>query len=102
MPEATNGRDVAHDGALRVEDLFFLDDLRALGVPWIDRLIDRCASHEDVEMAWALIHMGGPDAGDADDVLELSARTPPLQRSPLEDEARKLLGVIRVREGYRS
>jgi hypothetical protein len=97
MAEVTNGRDVAHSGSLRVEDLIFLDDLRALGVPWIDRLIDRCASHEDVELVWALIRMGGPDDEDAGDVLELSAHMP-----QLEDEVQKILRVIRVLESYRS
>ena len=44
MAEVTNGRDLANGGSLRVEDLFFLDDLRAINEPWIDRLIDRCTS----------------------------------------------------------
>ena len=97
MAEVTNGRELTTSGSLRVEDLFFLDDLRALDVPWLDGLIDRCTSHRDVEMVWTLIRMGGPDHEDASDVLGLSASMP-----QLEDEAQKILGLIRVWEGYRS
>ena len=96
MAETTNGRELANGGSLRVEDLFFLDDLRALGVPWLDGLIDRCTSHRDVEMVWTLVRLGGPDREDAGDVLKLSASVP-----QLEDEAQKILGLIRVWEGYR-
>lgn len=97
MAEVTNGKELAHGGSLRVEDLIFLDDLGALGVPWIDRLIDRCTSHNEVEMVWTLIRMGGPDDEDACDVLELSALVP-----QLEQEAGKILAMVRVCENYRS
>ena len=50
---------------MRVEDLMFLDDLRALGIVWIDRLVGRCTSHADVERVRTLLRMWGPDCEDA-------------------------------------
>jgi hypothetical protein len=83
--------------SMRVEDLMFLDDLRALGIPWIDRLVGPCASHEDVERVWTLIRMWGPDYQDAMDVLRLSAQMPDLTL-----EVEKILCMIRLCENYRS
>ncbi len=82
---------------MRVEDLMFLDDLRALGIPWIDRLVGPCGSHEDVEGVWTLIRMWGPDDEDAMDVLRLSAQLPHLTQ-----EVEKILSMIRLCENYRS
>ena len=97
MAEVSSGQELANGESLRVEDLIFLDDLGALGVPWIDRLIDRCTSHEEVEMLWTLIRMAGPDDEDAHDVLELAAHMP-----HLEHEGGTILAMIRACENYRS
>ncbi len=97
MTEVTHYRGPANNGSLRVEDLLFLDDLRALGVPWIDKLIDPCTSTEDVERVWTLIRLWGPDHEDADDVLHLSAQMPRLGH-----EALKILSMIRICDNYRS
>jgi hypothetical protein len=97
MEQVTEGTGQANNGSLRVEDLMFLDDLRALGVPWIDRLIDPCTSHEDVERIWVLIRMWGPDHEEADEILEMSVQMP-----QLEPEAQKILRMIRLCENYRS
>jgi hypothetical protein len=83
--------------SMRVEDLMFLDDLRALRIPWIDRLAGPCASHEDVEEVWTLVRMWGPDYEDAMDILRLSPGAPDLMR-----EVEKILCLIRLCEGYRS
>ena len=97
MEEVTRRRGPANSGSLRVEDLIFLDDLRALGVPWIDRLIEPCRSREDVERVWAMIRMWGPDHEDASDLLDLSAQMP-----QLEHATEKTLALIRLCENYRS
>ena len=80
---------------MRVEDLIFLDDLRALAIPWIDRLVDPCTSREDVERVCSLIRMWGPDHEDAKDVLALSSQMP-----HLEQEVEKVLDLIRLCENY--
>jgi len=82
--------------ALRVEDVIFLDDLRALGIPWINRLVDPCTSREDVERAWTLIRMWGPDHEDAKDMLQLSAQLPQVKQ-----DVQKTLDLIRLCEEYR-
>lgn len=97
MAEVSSGGELASSGSLRVEDVIFLDDLRALGVPWLGTLIDGCSSHEDVERVWTLIRMAGPEREDARDVRELSAHLP-----ELEHEVQKILDLIRVWERYRS
>ena len=95
MEEVTHHRGPANSGSLRVEDLIFLDDLRALGVPWIDRLIDPCRSPEDVARVWTMIRMWGPDHEDVSDLLDLSAQMP-----QLEHAAQKTLAMIRLCENY--
>ena len=75
----------------------FLDDLRALGLPWIDRLVGPCASHDDVERVWTFIRMWGPDDEDAMDVLQLSAQLPYLTQ-----EVERILSMMRHCENYRS
>ena len=61
MAEVTNGRELANERIAARRRPVLLDDLRALGVPWLDGLVDRCTSHRDVEMVWTLIHAGpGP------------------------------------------
>jgi hypothetical protein len=97
MTEVTHYRGPANSGSLRVEDLLFLNDFRALGVPWIDKLIDHCTSTDDVERVWTLIRSWGPDYEDAEDVLHLSAQMPRLGH-----EALKILRMIRICENYRS
>jgi hypothetical protein len=81
---------------MRVEDLIFLDDLRALGLPWIDRLVGPCTTRADVERVWTLIRMWGPDHEDAEDMLRLSAQLPQMQH-----EVDKTLAIIRLCENYR-
>ncbi len=97
MEEVTQRRGPANSGSLRVEDLIFLDDLRALGVPWIDRLLESCSSLEDVERVWTMIRMWGPDHEDACDLLDLSAQMP-----QLEHATQQALAMIRLCENYRS
>lgn len=82
---------------MHVEDLMFLDDLRALGIVWIDRLVGSCASHADVERVRTLLRMWGPDGEDAKDVLRLSRQVP-----HLEQEVERVLGLIRLCENYLS
>ncbi len=82
--------------ALRVEDLIFVDDLRALGIPWVDRLVDSCTSREDVERVWSLLHMWGPDREEIEDMLQPSAPV-----SQVEREVQKTLDLIRLCENYR-
>jgi hypothetical protein len=81
--------------SIRVEDLMFLDDLRALGIAWIDRLADACSTRDDVERVWTLVRMWGPDSEDAKDVLRLSGQVP-----HLEQEFGEVLGLIRLCENY--
>jgi hypothetical protein len=78
-----------------VEDVIFLDDLRALDIPWINRLVDPCTSRGDVERVCTLIRMWGPDHADAGDLLQLSAQLP-----HLDQEVEKMLGLIRLCENY--
>ncbi len=85
----------AGPAAMRVEDLIFLDDLRALGLPWIDRLVDRCTTRADVERVWNLIRMWGPDYQDVKDMLRLSAQLPQMHQ-----EVGKMLDIIRLCENY--
>ena len=80
---------------MRVEDLIFLDDLRALGIVWIDRLASHCTSHADVVRVRTLVQMWGPDCEDARDVLRLSRQLP-----RLEQEVERVLGLIRLCENY--
>ena len=79
--------------ALRVEDVMFLDDLRALGIPWIDRLVGPCSSREEVETVWTLLRMWGPEHEDVKDMHELTAQLP-----HLEQEVEKMQGMIRLCE----
>ena len=81
--------------ALRVEDVMFLDDLRALGIPWIDRLVGPCSSREEVETVWTLLRMWGPEHEDVKDMHELAAQLP-----HLEQEVEKMQGMIRLCENY--
>jgi hypothetical protein len=97
MEEVTHRRGPSKNGSLRVEELIFLDDLRALGLPWIDRLIDPCRSREDVARVWTMIRMWGPDHEDVTDLLDLSAQMP-----QLEQAAQKTLAMVRLCENYRS
>ncbi len=73
----------------------FLDDLRALGIPWIDRLVGPCTSREEVERAWTLLRMWGPEHEDVKDMRVLAAQLP-----HLEQEVEKMLGLIRLCEDY--
>jgi hypothetical protein len=97
MEEVTQRRGPSNSGSLRVEDLIFLDDLRALGLPWIDRLIGPCSSLEDVERVWTMIRMWGPDREDVSDLLDLSSQMP-----QLEHIIQKILAMLRLCESYRS
>jgi len=94
--EVNSPRRPTSDRAMRVEDAIFLDDLRALGIPWINRLLGPCTSREDVEGVWTLIRMWGPDHEDVEDMLQLAAQQP-----RLEQEVEKILGMIRLCESYR-
>ncbi len=82
---------------MRVEDLMFLDDLRALGIAWVDRLVGSCTSHAHVERVSTLVRMWGPDCEDAKDVLRLSGQLP-----QLEQEVEKMLSLNRLCENYQS
>ncbi len=82
--------------ALRVEDVIFLDDLRALGIRWIDKLVDPCTSRQDVERLWTLIRMWAANHEDVNDMLQLSA-----QALAVEREVQKMRDMIRLCENYR-
>ncbi len=83
--------------SLRVEDLMFLDDLRALGIAWIDRLAGSCTSRTDVKRAWTLIRMWGPDLEDAKDILSIAGQLP-----RLEHDVEKTLSLVQLCENYPS
>ncbi len=97
MAQVIEGRGPANNGSMRVEDWIFLDRLGALGLPWIDRLIDSCTSRADVEKVLILIRVCGPDYEEASDLLEMSTQMP-----QLEPEVQKILAMIRLCEDYRS
>jgi hypothetical protein len=97
LAQVIGGRGPANNGSMRVEDRIFLDRLRALGFPWIDRLIDPCTSRADVQRILILIRVCGPDYEEANDLLEMSTQMP-----QLEPEVQKILAMIRLCEDYRS
>jgi hypothetical protein len=79
-----------------VEDLFLLDDLKSLRIPWVDRLVGGCMNHEDVERAWVLLRCWGPDREDGETLSPASA--PP---SPFRRDAEKLRSMVRSIESWR-
>ncbi|HXY27852.1 MAG TPA: hypothetical protein VEH82_06190, partial [Acidimicrobiales bacterium] len=78
---------------MTVRDLIFLDDLRSLELPWIDRLTASASSHEDVGRVWAIIRCWGPNNEDAEDLTGLAARVP-----HFSDEVEKIQKLIRLTE----
>jgi hypothetical protein len=80
---------------LRVEDLFLLDDLKALDLPWVTELASVCESHEDVKMLWTLLRAWGPDNEDVEELLVVSR--PSSQRRETADRVRRL---VRIVEGW--
>jgi len=80
---------------MTVQDLIFLDDLKSLDVPWIDRLTASAASHEDVDRVWTIIRCWGPNNEDARDLADISARMP-----DFGDEVERILKLVRVTESY--
>jgi hypothetical protein len=81
---------------MTLEDLFLLDDLRSLDIPWVDRLVRRCSSHEDVVRVWTLIRCWGPD----DDEVESKPRSS-TPRSGILEGAEKLRRMVRSIERWR-
>jgi hypothetical protein len=77
---------------IHVEDLFFLDDLKNLGVPWVTALAVSCQTHEDVRGLWALIRSWGPDGEDVEDLLRLDPKN--------QSDAEKLVRLTRVVETW--
>ena len=67
---------------LRVEDLFFVADLKQLGIPWVDRLVGECESHEDLARVWTLIRCWGPVEEDVESTLRLSTHSSGLRQEP--------------------
>jgi hypothetical protein len=80
-----------------VEDLFFLADLRALGVPWVRERVAACRSHDDVRRLWTLIRAWGPNHEDVDDLFALSPQ--PVHVGHAVERVRRLTGIV---EGWRS
>lgn len=97
MAEVAPAREPTTASSIRLEDLIFLDDLRALGILWIDELVSSCTSRSDVERVWTLIRMWGPDLEDAKDVLRLTGQLP-----RLEHQVEKTLSLVQLCENYRS
>lgn len=81
--------------AMRVEDVIFLDDLRTLGIPRIDNLVDSCTSREDVKRIWTLLRTWGPNHEDVNDMLQLSAQVPQIER-----KVQSMLNMIQLCENY--
>jgi len=79
-----------------VQDLFLLDDLRSLDIPWVDRLVQGCSTHEDVERVWTLIRCWGPDHEEVDSTSQSS--TP---HSRILESAEKLRRLVRAIERWR-
>jgi hypothetical protein len=82
---------------LRVEDLFFISDLRALDIPWVDGLLAKCESYEDLARVSMLIRCWGPDEEDVESTLGLSPYS-----SRLKEEAEKLRQLVLAVERWRS
>ena len=83
-------------GSMSVQDLFLLDDLRSLRIPWLVRLIDGCKTHEDVERMWMQIRCWGPDHDDVEEMFQLSTHSSRLQQS-----AEKLRKMVHWIESWR-
>ena len=69
---------------MSVEDLFFLDDLKALNLPWVSRLVLSCGSHEDVKALWTIIRMWGPNNEDLEDCQQLADRSLEMKQAALD------------------
>ena len=56
----------SHAHGLMVEDVFVLADLRALEIPWLNALVERCVSHDDVVRLTTILRSWGPTAGEVE------------------------------------
>jgi len=81
---------------MHVEDLFLLDDLRSVEIPWVDRLVEGCATHQDVERVWTMIRCWGPDHEDVESITQLSTHS-----SRLQQDAEKLRKLVHSIESWR-
>jgi hypothetical protein len=81
---------------MTVEDMFLLDDLRSLEIPWIDELVDAVSSHAGVRRVWTVLMSWGPQGEDADEVTSLGNGVPGLAR-----EAEKYRRLSRLLHGQR-
>ena len=79
-----------------VQDLFLLDDLTSLEIPWVDRLVQGCSTHQDVERLWTLIRCWGPDHEDVESLSQLATHS-----SRLQQDAEKLRMMVRSFERWR-
>jgi hypothetical protein len=94
-PRSTNAPAPRKETALLVEDLFLLDDLKALGITWVDRLVDGFTTHQDVERVWMQIRCWGPGPEDAVGVSGSSTHP-----SQLKEDADKLRNLVRLIETW--
>jgi hypothetical protein len=89
---AVTSRSSAATVAVEVEDLFLRDDLKAIGIPWVDRLLEECDSHTDLARVWTIIRCWGPDGEDIESMRALSVHSPPLEEHA--EKARNLVVSI--------
>ena len=79
-----------------VEDLFFLADLEALGIPWVKTMAETCSSHEDVEKVRGALRCWGPDDEDVADARCLPSRFP-----SINPEFERVRALVRLLGGQR-
>jgi hypothetical protein len=79
-----------------VEDLFFLADLEALGIPWVNAMAETCRSHEDVEAVRGVLRCWGPDEEDVEDARCLRSRVP-----EVHPEVERVRALVRLLGGQR-
>jgi hypothetical protein len=78
---------------LRAKDLFLLDDLWSLAIPWIDRLVQDCPT-TGIERVWNVIRRWGPDY---EDVRDIASNSETFWR--FKGKVANLREVVRLTEG---
>jgi len=83
--------------SIDVEDLFFLADLEALGIPWATAMAETCRSHEDVEKVRGALRGWGPNDEDVEEALCLPSRFP-----RVHPEVERVRALVRLLGGGRA
>ena len=86
-----------HGSSIDVEDLFFLADLEALGIPWVNAMAETCSSHEDVEKVRGMLRCWGPNDEDVAEALCLPSRFP-----RIHPEVERVRALVRLLGGGRA